>query len=264
MRKLITLAFVLVAVMASAQTGGVKVGIPALANGQLRLGYEHYLGNGNSLELTFGTLFPRPLPTALYDISDIENYDESVTALNELRGATIGLEYKMYSGDEQRGFYFSPYLKYTDYNVDFNAVVTDYLLSTEEYQEIADEHPELVEYIDGNEIDVTAEMQNSFGQLGLGLQIGSHFRLGERLSLDCTWIGLGVVRNSVSADIRSLNVPVDYSQWEQEVQSSLESFDDIPLGFDYELSATDNSISMDASTLGPDLRLLHIRLGYTF
>ena len=80
----------------------------------------------------------------------------------------------------------------------------------------------------GYDLDVTANFDAGFSQIGLGAMIGYQWLIADRVSIDCNFFGLGVDRTVFGVDISSEDIDVDYEKWGEEIKAEVKDFDFIP------------------------------------
>lgn len=238
------------------QDNNVKFNLAPLIWGEIRLGYERVVKENQTAQLNIGIMIPRGLPTALYDPSEVEDYGGSVNIQNKITGFSVSGEYRFYtssSKDALRGFYFAPYLKWNKYKIatstgfEYEASLSEYLDLTPEQQAKADYNGS------GYDIDVTANFDAGFRQLGIGAMIGYQWLISDRVSIDWNFFGLGIDHTVFNVDISSEDIDVDYTKWGDEIKEEVKDFTIV--GDRIEVEVESDKVKAKAPFLLPNLRM---------
>tara|TARA_B100000768_G_scaffold44140_1_gene42896 strand:- start:1472 stop:2197 length:726 start_codon:yes stop_codon:yes gene_type:complete len=213
---------------------GLSLGVPGLIVGNINVGYEKVISENKTLALHIGVIIPREVPEWL-TFGD----ETSSAILEELDNSAEGLsmvgEYRMYIGDKGApfGFYVAPMVRYHDYQL---TVGTDF---------------------DGE----TVLMGTKLNIIGLGLQLGTQFKLGDRMTLDWNFLGLTIDQKTITIEAYSNNADTDFQEIEEELQAEV---DDLPLYSDkIELTSGNDFIKGKGSLIGLGLRS-GLTIGYRF
>jgi len=243
----------LISLCAVAQKNVVKIHALPFAWGEMRFGYERVLTPKLSLQFNYGGFFSNKIPSLLYRTSSVEIYNNTVPILNKLNGFSTSIDLRIYTkGDAPQRFYIAPYVKYNRYNITASASF-EYAANPSEFIQLTSEQQAVGGFqTDGNyHYDATGTLDGTITQYGLGFSIGIQFIVAKIISIDLTFIGLGVEYNDVNADLTT-NIDVDYQKWLPYVQSEVE---DIPyIGNKVELEAEKDKIKMHAPIIAPTLR----------
>lgn len=270
---MVFILFICMAYVVKAQQNNAKLYLTPFAFLEARLGFERVITPKTSLQGTVGMLIPRKLPNVLYDETVVTDYGGDVDLLNSLSGFTIGLEYRFYPGSKKeipRGFYLGPYFKYNHYSVKTSSAF-EYTLTQDEYANdlTPNQQMEASPNPDGTfTMDVTSNFVASFNQMGLGIQIGYQWLISDRISVDFTIIGLGVESDAFIVDISSESIPVDYSEWGDEIQTEVRSFvnnDFYDLSDKVEVQTDSDNVRVSLRpVILPAFKLTMISIGFAF
>ena len=162
MKKIILFFLILVSLSAYSQDNVIKIGISGVGYGDFALNYERVITPHSAMNLTVGYLNPN---ASLIDFDNLFSSSGGVE-LNKLKsGFHASVDYKFYVGKKlaPRGFYVAPYLRYFHYSM---------LLNDE---------------IGGDLFDVNTTISS----VGLGFQIGYHWVVYDRISIDWYFFGVG-------------------------------------------------------------------------
>jgi len=186
--------FVLVLLMTDAvfaQKNVVRLGLGGLGYRNINLDFERALKENQAISLNLGILIPRTIPSAL--VEDVE------LDFNDLKGISIAPEYRFYTGSKKalNGFYIAPYLKYSSYGISASGSY------------------------DGTYGDVSAK----FSTLGGGMQLGTQWLINDRVSIDWSFFGIGLNRNTLSMRFETNDNEVDFENIEDDMRAGL---DDLP------------------------------------
>lgn len=213
---------------------GLSLGVPGLIVGNINVGYEKVLSENKALAFHVGVFVPREVTVSL-TFGD-ETAAEVLEELdNNVQGLSIVGEYRMYAGDKGApfGFYVAPMVRYNNYEMTVGA---DF---------------------DGE----TAEVQTKLNRIGLGLQLGTQFQLGERMTLDWYFLGLTIDQNTITIEASSNNPDTDFQEIEEDLQADV---DDLPLYSDeIELTSGNDFVKAKGSIIGLGLRS-GLTIGYRF
>ena len=224
----------------------IKMNLSALATGTFSFQYERALSNKISLAL--GVKF-RPSASLPFK-STIESFLDTLSegaAIDFVRNAKIGgyaitPEIRFYLGKgAMHGFYLAPFLRYENNNL--NAWRYTFKAPTKTII-----------------IDFTGE-QTGFGA---GLQIGSHFNLSNKVSLDLWLIGPYIFANKI--DVNSLTDLSDKTDQElADVKNDIEKYakDYLP-GHTVNASVYKTGARLNAKGTFYGARALGLAIGYRF
>lgn len=244
------------------QKNAVKFHTVPFAWGEFRFGYERAISEKLSLQFNYGTFYSDKLPSYLYDISLVEDYNKTIPIKNKLSGFSTSIDLRLYTkGEALHKFYFAPYVKYNKYNVTVSASF-EYSANPSEYIELTPNQQDVGNFeLDGNyHYDATGTLDGSITQIGAGASIGVQFIIAKVLTLDLNFFGLGLEYNSVKADLIT-NIDVDYQKWLPYVEQDVR---DIPyIGDKIKLEAEKDKIKLKAPVVLPTFRG-GISLGFAF
>jgi hypothetical protein len=163
MKRLLIIVLLLITSVGFAQKNVIKLGISGVAYGDFSLSYERVIAPKGALNVTFGYMNPN---SSLIRYTSFMSGSEDV-GLNKLYdGFHTSVDYKFYVGkkDAPKGFYLAPYLRYFNYK---------FLM---------------IDKIDGDYFDVNSKIQS----VGLGFQMGYHWVVYDKISIDWYFLGIGV------------------------------------------------------------------------
>ena len=213
---------------------GLSLGVPGLIVGNINVGYEKVLSENKTLAFHVGVFVPREVPEAL-TFGDETAADILEELDNNLQGLSIVGEYRMYTGDKGApfGFYVAPMVRHNNYEMTIGA---DF---------------------DGE----TAEVETKLNRIGLGLQLGTQFKLGERMTLDWYFLGLTIDQSTFTLEASSNNTDTNFQEIEEELQTEI---DDLPIYSDeIELTSGNDFVKAKGSIIGLGLRS-GLTIGYRF
>jgi len=264
-RSILTLIVVLTFAKSYGQDNNIKLDIVPLALGKINLSYERVVNDHQSAQIKLGFLIPRSLPGTLYDVSEVEDYGGTASLQNRIKGFSVSGEYRFYTGSSRkqslRGFYFAPYLKWNKYKIETTSNF-GYEANLSEYYELTAEQQAAAEFNgSGYDIDVAANFDAGFRQLGLGAMIGYQWLIADKVSIDWNFFGLGIDHTVFEVDISSEGVDVDYTKWGKEIEEEVKDF--TVVGDKIEVTVEKNSVNAKAPFLLPNLRM-SISVGIAF
>ncbi len=218
-------------VVAVAQKNVVKLHLESLPFKALNFGFERAIKDKVSVGFNLGYLTPREIPDFIYSPTQSESYVERAQLKNNISGTTFVPEIRLYPGlkGAPKFFYLGVYGKFNKYNLELSETFT-YNFSDEEFNNL-DQNADYYEYVNEQEKSIVATTELDFGlrQLGLGLQLGVQFPLGNRVSLDWGIAGLGFNAFNLKGEYKVIDVPVDYSRFAEEAEASFNAdIKDIP------------------------------------
>ncbi|WP_156308458.1 DUF3575 domain-containing protein [Sphingobacterium endophyticum] len=165
---LVTIALLLFGGYTKAQQNTVKFNLLPLVSKTFSFEYERRIKDRISINTSLGFRGKSSLPfkSTFQDIADDDEFFEDAT----LSHFTLSPELRFYTSknykDENRGFYFGPFIKYAKYNFGTN-----------------------FEYTVENSAPETIPLDGSVGTWSAGIAIGSQFKLTESLFLDLRILG---------------------------------------------------------------------------
>lgn len=188
MRKIIVVLLLTYSIAAFSQQNAVKVGLLGLNYGDFALSYERVLNTKNSLNLTLGYWSPSK---SWFDYSSYIEPNEGVwlTGIND--GFHTSLDYRIYIGNAHaiKGFYMGPYARYWNLGFDMKDI------------------------IDEDNFDVYSKISS----ISVGFQMGYHWLIKNKISLDWYFLGLGVEKLTMRGDYVNASSGYDYSSIEDDV-----------------------------------------------
>lgn len=262
MKKQIILSLMLFMFLAFSVKAGdnpkniVSINMPNLGlyankiGGNIPLSYERVLTDHFSatLHLKFG--LPRNLGNSSLMSNFTGDYGDSTygNPYTDMRyaGFSIMPEFKFYTSGEKgapKGFYVSVYFKYTSYTV--KSTYEDY-------------------FADNNGVTLLSavDLTGKYQPLGGGIALGYQWLIRDRVSIDWTFIGLGIGRLKTSVEMTTDDPRVS----SQSIKSSAEEIS-VNTNSDFlktEVTATDNSAKITIKNMWPMLRVFGVRVGFAF
>lgn len=164
MKTRLILLLTLLSVTAFSQENVIKLGLSGMSYGMYSLSYERGITPKSSINLNLGYW---NVNASLINYDPFEIGDEF--GINKFKSGVNGaIDYRFYVGkqDGLKGLYIGPYARYWNYS----AVL---------YDEIHSEN-----------FDINSKISS----IGLGFQMGYHWIINNKISIDWYFIGLGVER----------------------------------------------------------------------
>lgn len=211
----------------------VKLGLLGLTIRNPSIAYERILSYRTSVNIHASYLtYSKPLSffsddTAI-DINDVQS---------KLTGFSITPEYRIYAKKRgaPRGFYFAPYLRYAKYQL--------------KLQDDID-----VEGNDGTTETVAAEIKGDWTAIGAGLQLGVQWVIKNRVTIDWSFLGLGVNRTTIGVLVRTDYEDVDYEATAADIEQDIAD-ENIPvIGDKLKVEAGEDFIKGELPVFLPALR----------
>ena len=153
--------------MIQAQDNVIKLNLMALPMSNISMGYEKFVNDYVSLQLGAGYKLPTNLGTAFAE-----------EGLGKINGWHITPEVRMYTSGSGRGFYIAPYGRYGVSSISMD----------------------ILNYTDENGIDFQLDATGYNREIGVGLQLGAQWFIGDKISVD--WFFLGPRRSFMRAGIK--------------------------------------------------------------
>lgn len=216
----------------------LKINLPALAFRNISLQYERKVGKRTSIAINVHTIPFGKLPLE----ATLKNFgDEADVEFNKFKFGSFGIvpEFRYYVGKKGalRGFYIGPFLSYNNYKMELP-----------------------ITYNSG----ATTKTGIFIGKLNAitgGLQLGSQFRLSNRLTLD--WWIFGPNYGSANGTL-TFTSPLTPSE-QADLQIELDQLkEDAPLNTIKSAVATSNGATIVAKGPWGGLRGLGFNLGFRF
>ncbi len=222
----------------------VKINVTSLAFKTFSLQYERLLGRKMSVALGVRMMPSSALPfrNAIVNATKSEDGedDEDLTKLFEeakLGGLAITPEFRYYLGKEAgRGFYLAPFVRYEHYNL------------SAPYS-----------FLDASDQLVNVSFKGNMTSYGIGLMIGSQFKLAQRLTLD--WWILGPYYSATQLSLKANNLSLTTDD-QTILRESLESIEFASVKIESEVTAT--SASLKAKSGFGGIRAFGLCLGFKF
>lgn len=242
MKKLGLFLFAILATAftAQAQQNIAKIGVGSMFNRTLNLEYERLLTEKTSVFGEIGYQFPIDVP------SQLVNFTEGTGSENNLiindgkyNNFYFAAEYRIYTGGEAgRGFFIAPYLKLSNYSFDVNGT----------YNNNANGF-----------INIPAKVNLGYFSTSIGGQLGYQWIVKDKVTINWSFIGLGVGINRLSAGFTAADNDV-FEKWEQDVNDFLANFPG-----NYQLSSDNATRTIDAAgtVILPAARA-SLSIGYRF
>lgn len=252
-RFILTSLITLSTVFANAQNNSIKlnIGEQLFTQGLVALNYERKIIDHLSLNLrgNFGSKKAVPYST-FYDgiAGELLNAGGIYTDVFDTKFLTYGgqLQVRYFPGGEAlNGFYLAPYFGYQGGKMrEFSFLFPDVNNPNENH--------------DGT-------IGANFNFFGGGLGVGNQWVLGNGLTFDVMWLGIGWGGNKVNFHGESHSDNVDFEEIDQDVNNFL---NDTP-GFNFffrrfSTSYTDTSIDLRFRHSFPYMKILNFSMGYSF
>lgn len=196
--------FTLTISICSAQTENkniVKIFPTSIIFGKTTIGYERVINENGSITFNLG------LPTGINHLDLVpDNYLDEINIMDsKLKGLLLmpGYRFNFSKKGAPLGFYIEPYLKYENFNVDFDS-----------------------EFIDDENERFLANINGNYSGFGAGVQMGVLCLISDVVSLE--WSFLGLEAKAANADLTWTDVSggVDIDDVYDELESD---FSDIPV-----------------------------------
>lgn len=220
-----------------------KINLTSLVFSTFSLQYERLLPHKMSVALGIKMRPSASIPfkNAIINLASGDEEDEELTDFIEstrISNFVITPEFRYYLSKESgRGFYLAPFLRYEQYN----------LSST-------------LSFTDTNDVKTNVPFKGSLKNFGVGLLIGSQFRIGDRITLD--WWILGPYY-SFSSQLNLKANNLNFNTEEQELlRESLESVELSWIKTESEVTAKSASLTMKGKLGG--IRAFGFCLGFKF
>ncbi len=157
----------------------VKLGIGSLTHKAINLEYERVLTNNTSILAEVSYQIPMNFPDKLLDWGQDEgSANKLVFSDGKLRNTFVAAEYRIYTGGEApKGFYIAPCVKLSRYSFDMEGTYTN--------------------NTNGNFVSASAD--GTLFTASLGGQVGYQWVIQDNLTINWSFLGLGVGLNRVKA-----------------------------------------------------------------
>lgn len=190
MKKISLVLFLIISMSAFSQENAVKLGLLGLNYGDFAVSYERIINTKSSLNYTIGYLNPN---ASWFDFTGSFDSNEGVWLDDVNDGFHTSIEYRFYLGNHQpiKGFYMAPYLRY--WNLAF----------------------QMKDIIDEDNFDIDAKVSS----IGLGFQMGYHWLINDKISLDWYFVGLGVEKMNIKGSYVTSISGFPYGSIEDDVES---------------------------------------------
>lgn len=242
MKKLGLFLFAVLAMTftAQAQQNIAKIGVGSIFNGTLNLEYERLLTEKTSVFGEIGYQFPIDIPAQLVDFTEgTGSANNLVINDGKYNNFYFAAEYRIYTaGEAGRGFFIAPYLKISNYSFDVNGT----------YNNNANGF-----------INIPAEVKLGYLATSIGGQLGYQWIIKDKITVNWSFIGLGLGVNRLSAGFTAQDNDV-FNSWEQDINDFLANFPG-----DYQLKSDNAARTIDAAgtVILPAARA-SISIGYMF
>ena len=189
MKKVLIVLFLVFTIEGFAQQNAVKVGLLGLNYGDFGVSYERLINTKSSFNFTIGYLNPK---ISWFDFPSYFEPNEGVWLTELNSGFHTSLDYRFYVGNHQaiKGFYLGPYLRYWGLGFDMKDI------------------------IDGDSFDVNSKISS----IGLGFQMGYHWVINNKFSLDWYFVGLGVEKLNMKGAYVNANSGFNYASIQDDVE----------------------------------------------
>lgn len=170
MKTRLVLLFTLLSLVGFSQDNVVKFNLSGVTYGMYSLGYERGITPKSSINVSLGywNVNAGLLNNSSFDFGDGFGIDSYNYGLNGV------IDYRFYVGntEERNGLYIGPYARFWNHSMDM-------------YDEI-----------NGVDFDINAKISS----IGLGFQMGYHWIINKKLSIDWYFIGLGAERMNIGLE----------------------------------------------------------------
>lgn len=260
---IITALTLLITTISFAQKNALKFHAVPFAWGEFRFGYERSLNNLISIQGNVGVFYDK-IPSFIHNIETVENYFETYSVKNTLRGFSSSVDLKIHflGSSSLKGFYLAPYIKYHKYT--FNTPASfDYSIEASDFTELTPEQQQVANQVSNGsyDIEITGTLDGKINQIGVGVGIGWQFIIGKVLVLDINPIGIGFEMDQVDIDLTTDVNNVDYEKWLPYVQEEVRSIEYV--GDKIDVSAKANGINMKGAIPLPTYRG-SLSIGFAF
>ena len=249
----IALTIVVASVNTKAQNNSVKInlGQQLFTSGLFALNYERKIIDHLSLNLRGNIGSKKAVPYSnFYDgiAGDLLNQAGIFTDVFDTKFITYGgqLQVRYFpSGEALNGFYLAPYFGYQGGKMkEFSFLFPD---------------------PNDTEIEHDGTIGANLAYFGAGLGVGNQWVLGNGLTLDLMWLGLGWGSSKFTIRGESNSPNVDFEEIDQDVNEFLNETPGFNFFFrNFSSSYTDNSIDMRFKHGFPFVKVLNFSLGYSF
>lgn len=238
----ILVVLMLVAFGMQAQDNIVKLGIGSALSRTINLEYERVLTEKTSLFAEVGFGLSANINDGIITATGLEGTqnDINVTSGKYNSFYFVG-EYRFYTkGEGAKGFYIAPYLKLSNYSLDFEGTYSN---STNGFT------------------DIPTEINTGMFVASIGGTIGYQWLISDKVAINWNILGLGGSINTVSAGFTSADEDV-FASWEEDVREFL---GEVPSGSSFEVTSDNTTKTIDASGSFPFLNLrISLSVGYMF
>jgi Protein of unknown function (DUF3575) len=224
----------------------IKINLSALTTGTFSFQYERAISNKISwaMGVKFRPSASLPFRSTLKSLLDTLSEGAGIDFVNNAKvgGYAITPEIRFYFGrGAMHGFYVAPFLRYERNNLN----AWRYTFKTPNKTIIID--------FTGNQTGI-----------GGGLQIGSHFNLSNKVSLDLWLVGPYVFANKI--DVNSVTDLSDKTDQElEDVRKDIKRYaEDYLPGHTVNVAIRKDGARMDARGTAPGIRALGLAIGYRF
>jgi len=252
---------------ASAQDHNLKLDVTALFTAELRLNYEYIIDENKSFVVMAGTMIPHRIPSLMYNPEAIEQeYGSDINLKNRFSGYMFGGQFRFYIGESAipAGFYVAPYLKFHKYKIATSVLYEDNITESQ-YQDLNEDEQTHAEYVspDNYLYKNTGIFNGSLSRLGGGLALGYQWHINDALTIDWTFIGIGVERLTARLEVSSSseNYDPDYQQWADDIEDGAVEFFFIGDRLDVEVES--DKVKVELPIIVP-MPYSSISIGYTF
>jgi hypothetical protein len=238
----ILVVLMLVAFGMQAQDNIVKLGLGSAINRTINLEYERVLTEKTSVLAELGFGLGASIGDQTISATGIEGGENGIAiSSGKYNSFYFVAEYRYYTkGEGPKGFYVAPYLKFSNYSLDFEGTYNN---STNGFT------------------DIPSEINTGMFVAAVGGTIGYQWIVNDKVAINWNIIGLGGSINTISAGFTSSDEDV-FASWEQDVREFL---DEVPSGSNIEITSDNETKTIDGSGSFGFLNLrLGLSIGYKF
>lgn len=228
----------------TAQDQIVKLGLSDLLFSTINLEYERALTSKTTFLVETGFQLNTNIPDLVIETSVEPGNEENITATTaQYNSFNLAASYRIYTkGEPFRGFYFGPYLRYSNYDLDIQGRYDNNAI---------------------NKTNIPASIVGDLSVFSIGGEIGYQWLINDKVAIGWNIIGLGASFNNIDVGFTADDEDV-FQEWERDVQEFL---DDLPsdAGDNFSLTSDNATRTIDASANFPFISFrASLSIGYAF
>lgn len=180
LKLLMTNSLLILILAATGQDNIIKTSISGYLLGDFSLSFERQTYENQSIQLRFGYFQPTLSPF----ISEKTLTPSEYTFVDSKGSPQASIEYRFYTKREGlTGFYLGPYFRYYSINADYTDVIKEN----------------------------TFNVDGSINSFGLGVQLGYNWIINDIVSIDFSFFGAGIDKNTVKLIYTHNSAGFDYN-----------------------------------------------------